>query len=157
MDKASFERLYRELLPGLYRLAQSLLRSEADAQDAVQQAALNAYRALPRMKPGLERAYVTRVVVNECRNIQRARRRVTPVAALEETAAPFAPPDPDLRQAVGRLPEELRLALLLKYMEGYTEKEIAGTLDISVAAVKGRLLRARRRLAEELREEVTLR
>ena len=38
MDKASFERLYLAMLPGLYRIAQSILRSEADAQDTVQQA-----------------------------------------------------------------------------------------------------------------------
>ena len=42
MDKTTFEQLYRELLPGFYRLAQGMLRNAADAQDAVQQAALKA-------------------------------------------------------------------------------------------------------------------
>lgn len=154
MDKASFERLYLEMLPGLYRLAQSMLRCEADAQDAVQQAAVKAWLAQDRMRPGGERAYFARIVVNECRNIQRFRMRQQPVERLPERADP--PPDAALKLAVEALPGELKLPLLLKYMEGYTEREVAAILQISVPAVKGRLFRARRRLARELNEEVEL-
>ena len=123
MDKATFEQLYRQMLPGLYRLALSILRHGADAQDAVQQAAVKAYLAAERIRPGGERAYFTRIVVNECRNIQRSRMRQTPVAEVPER--PAVGPNDDLRLAVEALPEELRLILLMKYMEGYSEKEIA--------------------------------
>lgn len=154
MDKATFEQMYREMLPGLYRLAQSLLRQSADAQDAVQQAAVKAWLSLERMRPGGERAYFTRIVINECRNLQRQRLRQQPVEAVPERAA--EPPNDDLRRAVGALPEELRLPLLMKYMEGYREKEIAAALGIGVPAVKSRLFRARRRLKELLAEEAEL-
>ena len=73
MDKTIFEQVYRDMLPGLYRLAQSMLRQTADAQDAVQQAAVSAWLSLERIRPGGERAYFTRIVINECRNIQRQR------------------------------------------------------------------------------------
>lgn len=154
MDKAAFEALYRDMLPGLYRLAQSILRHTADAQDAVQQAAVNAWQARGRIRPGNERAYFTRIVINECRNIQRKRMRILPVADVPDTVC--MPPDTELKIAVAGLPEDLRLPLLLKYMEGYSEKEAAAALDITVPALKARLHRARRRLAKELREEVEL-
>ena len=60
----------------------------------------------------------------------------------------------ELRRAIDGLPERLRLPLLLKYMEGYSEKEAAAALGITLPALKGRLLRARRQLAKELKEEV---
>ena len=149
MDKTTFEQLYRDMLPGLYRLAQSMLRQTADAQDAVQQAAVSAWLSLERI-----RAYFTRIVINECRNIQRQRMRQTPVESVPERAED-APSD-DLKLAVAALSEELRLPLLMKYMEGYREREIAEALEISVPSVKNRLFRARRKLKELLTEEAEL-
>ena len=154
MDKTTFERLYRDMLPGLYRLAQSMLRQTADAQDAVQQAAVNAWLSLERIRPGSERAYFTRIVINECRNIQRQRMRQTPVETVPERAGET--PNDDLKAAVEALPEALRLPLLMKYMEGYREKEIAEALEISVPSVKNRLFRARHKMREMLTEEAEL-
>ncbi|MBR1821993.1 MAG: sigma-70 family RNA polymerase sigma factor [Clostridia bacterium] len=154
MDKTTFEALYREMVPGLYRLAQGMLRHPADAQDAVQQAAVKAYLAADRIRPGGERAYFARVVINECRNIQRQRMRTLPVA--EPPARESREPDSELKLAIEGLPLELRLPLLMKYMEGYSEKEVAAALDLSVPAVKSRLFRARRALRQALKEEVAL-
>ena len=154
MDRTDFERLYLDMLPGLYRLAQSILRNPADAQDAVQQAAVKAWLALDRLPAGGERAYFTRIVINECRNIQRQRMKVMTTAELPERGLP--PKDRELAQAVAKLPEALRLPLLMKYMEGYSEREISAALGIGVPAVKSRLYRARRRLERALKEEVEL-
>lgn len=154
MNKTTFEQMYREMLPGLYRLAQSILRHTADAQDAVQQAAVKAWQARDRIRSGNERAYFTRIVINECRNIQRGRMRILPVAEFPDTG--YMPPDMELKNAVAALPENLRLPILLKYMEGYSEKEVAQALDITVPTLKARLHKARRQLERELREEVEL-
>ena len=154
MDKATFEQLYRDMLPGLYRLAQSMLRQTADAQDAVQQAAVSAWLSLERIRPGGERAYFTRIVINESRNIQRQRMRQTPVESVLERAEEAR--GDDLKLAIDALPEELRLPLLMKYMEGYREREIAEALDIGVPSVKNRLFQARRKLRELLTEEAEL-
>ena len=154
MDKTTFEQLYRDMLPGLYRLAQGILRHTADAQDAVQQAAVKAWQARDRIRSGNERAYFTRVVINECRNIQRGRMRILPVADFPDQG--YMPPDRELADAIAALPEHLRLPVLLKYMEGYSEKEAAAVLDITVPTLKARLYKARRQLAKELKEEVEL-
>lgn len=154
MNKTTFEQMYREMLPGLYRLAQSILRHTADAQDAVQQAAVKAWQARDRVRSGNERAYFTRIVINECRNIQRQRMRILPVAEFPDEG--YMPPDMELKNAVAALPENLRLPILLKYMEGYSEKEAAQALDITVPTLKARLHKARRQLERELREEVEL-
>ncbi len=62
----------------------------------------------------------------------------------------------DLKRAIDALDSALRIPFLLKYMEGYSEKEVAKTLGITVANVKSRLLRARRKLKKELTEEEEL-
>ena len=148
MIKTDFEQLFMAMYPGLYRLACSILRHEADAQDAVQQAAVNAWAAADRMKPGREKAYITRVVINECRNIQRHRLRIVPMERPEDTPDPSRP-DSELKAVVDSLPELLRLPLLLRYMEGYSEKEAAGILRIPLNTLKARLKRARAKLRDE--------
>ena len=154
MDDESFIRLCEARAEALYRTAYSLLGARQDAEDAVQQALLRAWAARDRVRPGSERAWLLRIAVNECRNIQRERMRTTPVERVPERAEPFEPPDIALRDAVDKLPEGLRLPLLLRYMEEMKESEIAAALGLSVTAVKSRLFRARRALRKALGEEV---
>ena len=152
MDDATFMRLFAGNIAPLYRVAVSILRRQQDAEDAVQQALLRGWQARRKAWPGCEKAWMMRIVINECRNIQRYRMRVTPVEVMPET--PSEGPDIALRMAVDALPENLRLPLLLKYMESMSEKDIAIALRLSVPAVKSRLLRAKRTLRNELNEEV---
>lgn len=158
VDAAAFERAAQEALPGLYRLSMSILHAQHDAQDAVQQGLLRAWERRAQARPDELRAWLTRIIINECRNIQRRRMRVFPVEAMPEAAAPEeSEEDADLRRAVDGLPEKLRTPLLLRYMERYSEKEIAAAIGVSVSTVKNRLFRARRALREALLEEVTFR
>ena len=152
MDDATFIRLCEAEMTGLYRMAVSILRRQQDAEDAVQQALLKGWTARQKAWRGSERAWLMRIVINECRNVQRYRMRVSPVETLPET--PSDVPDVGLRLAVDALPEALRLPLLLKYMESMSEKDIAVALRLSIPAVKSRLLRARRTLRKALNEEV---
>lgn len=154
MDKMQFTNLCQEYTPGLYRISVSILRNQADAQDAVQQGLMKAWQARERVYPGREQAWLTRIVVNECRSIQRRRMRMIPSEHLPETT--YTPPDIGLRDAVDQLPEGLRLPLLLRYMEGMTDAEAASALGLSCTALRGRLFRARRALAKLLSEEVDL-
>ena len=154
MNEAAFISLCQMHMPGLYRISLAILRSHADAQDAVQQGLMKAWTARDSVRPGSERAWLTRIVINECRNIQRQRARMVPVDVLPEP--PYTPPDTALKEAIDALPERWRLPLLLKYMEGMSEKEAAGVLGISQTALKGRLHRARKALEKTLNEEVEL-
>ncbi len=152
MNKVSFEQLYMEQLPALYRLAQGILRHPADAQDAVQQAVLQAWQRLVAIRPGSERAYLARIVINECRNIQRRRQRTVPVPDIPDHPVPEAGLR-ELRDAVEKLPEKLRIPFLLVYMEGYNAKEAASVMGVTLFALKSRLKRAKTILQIELSEE----
>ena len=152
MNKVSFEQLYMEQLSGLYRLAQGILRHPADAQDAVQQAVLQAWQRVDTIRPGSEKAYLARIVINECRNVQRRRIRTIPVPDIPDHAFPEAGLR-ELRNAVDRLPEKLRLPFLLVYMEGCSAKEAASVMGVTLFALKSRLKRAKTILQIELSEE----
>lgn len=141
-------------LNGLYKLAVSILRHGPDAQDAVQQALLKTWERRASIREDSFRAYLTRVVINECRNIQRHRMRVAP-QELPTLAAPEAPEEHrELYEAISALPERYQLPIMLKYLNGLSEKEAASTLKIPVTAFKSRLHRARKALKEQLSREV---
>ena len=151
MTKQEFASEAEALAPSLRRIALSIVRSEHDAQDAVQQALLRVWERRERVDPARLKAYLTRAVINACRDVQRARMRSVPMDAMPERAV--EPPDTALRDAVESLEEKLRTPLLLHYMEGYTEREIARALSLSLPQLKSRMFRARRKLRAMLSEE----
>lgn len=154
VEDGRFTEETKTILPTLYRICMSMLGSEADAQDAVQQALMKAWEKRASVRPDRFRAWLTRISINECRNIQRHRMRVEP-ADMGKEISPYIPPDVELAEAVQSLPDNLRIPLLLKYMEAWTEKEIAAALRLPQTTVKNRLYRARRALEKTLTEEVT--
>ena len=154
MDKSSFEQLYLQQLPGLYRLAMSILHHRDDAQDAVQQSVLEAWKKVDHIRGGKEKAYLARIVINECHNIQRPRQRVTPVFAFPEQSKDNLTAEVCvLKESLNAIPEKLRTPFLLVYMEGYSEKEAAEALGITLYSVKSRLKRSKQKLKIELGEE----
>ncbi len=154
VDEKAFCDVSKILFPTLYRIGMSIVHSDADAQDAVQQALMKAWVHREKIHREKLRPWLTRTMINECRNIQRHRMRVTPVERMDENGV-YIPPDSGLAEAMAALPEKLRIPLLLKYGEHYCEKEVAQTLDITVSTVKNRLYRARKALEKNLKAEVT--
>lgn len=150
MTKKQYGDEAERLAPSLRRIAYSIVRSEHDAQDAVQQALLAVWARREHVELARLKPYLTRAVINACRDIQRARQRTIPMEEMPEAA--YQPPDGTLRDAVERLPEELRLPLLLHYMEGYKLAEIAGALGQSLPQLTSRLFRARKQLKRILEE-----
>ena len=151
MTKQEFASQAEALAPSLRRIALSIVRSEHDAQDAVQQALLGVWERRERVDAARLKAYLTRSVINACRDVQRARMRSVPMDAMPERA--YEPPDTALRDAVGALEEKLRTPLLLHYMEGYSEREIMAALSLSLPQLKSRMFRARRKLKAMLSQE----
>lgn len=143
---AVFQQQTEQLAPTLYRIAQSILRAPHDAEDAVQEALIKLWEKKDRCKEETFGPYLIRIVINECRNIQRSRMRQTPVENLPESGDCTPENDLDLAQALDALPESLRLPLLLFYMEGWPSDWIAKALRISPIAVRNRLHRARKQL-----------
>ncbi len=150
MTKKQYEDEVERLAPSLRRIAYSIVRNEHDAQDAVQQALLAVWARRECVEFARLKPYLTRAVMNACRDIQRARQKAIPMKEMPEMC--YQPPDGVLADAVERLPEELRLPLLLHYMEGYKLAEIAGALGQSLPQVTSRLFRARKRLKRMLEE-----
>lgn len=138
----------------------SRLGSREEAEDAAQTTFLNAFQALQRgVVPQYESAWLFAIADNVCRVRRRAagrRSRVEfarDVQTLEETAAAHQPDSDELlglAEALARLPERQRHALLLREWHGLSYEEIARELDISHAAVETLLFRARRSLAQDL-------
>ena len=126
MESNAFSRIAEENMQGLYRLSFSILHTRHDAQDAVQQGLLRAWERRETARPEQIRAWLTRIVINECHNIQRKRMRVVLMGEMPEMAAPedTYEAEAELRSAIDSLPEKLRVPLLLRYMERYSETEI---------------------------------
>ncbi|HVD01260.1 MAG TPA: RNA polymerase sigma factor [Candidatus Dormibacteraeota bacterium] len=149
-ERRLFVALLEPVLPGAYHLAFGMLRSEADAEDAVQEAVLSAWKHFKRFRPGSDvRPWLLKIVANQCRGQLRNRWNgvvkeplVTPAA----TAAALDAQDLDLRRALGNLPYDQRLVLVLRYYLDLSFEEVGKTLGVSTKAAKSRTHRALERL-----------
>ena len=169
-DRAAFDELVRATYPDAYALAARLLGDEHDARDAVQEAYLRAYQAIRGFRG--EAAFSTwlyRIVAN-CAASQLERRgriahhtldTVTPPEADPALADPRPEHDPEARSLTGadrqrlagalaRLPDRLRVVVVLRDVYELPHDAIAAELGISTAAARVRLHRARRLLREAL-------
>lgn len=136
----------------LYRVAYTILRNDADCQDAVQDALLKAWTKRQKLRDDRYfRTWLTRILINACHDILRKRRRVFPMDTMQEQAESF--PDPALSIALGRLPEKLRLPLMLFYSENMTYKEISQTLRIPVTTVQSRIRNGKKLLRKEMEDD----
>lgn len=137
----------------LYRISRSMLRCDADCKDAVQEAVLKAWSRRHTLRDvSLFPTWLTRILINECRNLLRKQARMIPMEEIEAGVDP-AIPNPDLQRALTGLDESLRLPLVLHYVSGFSVSEISQMLRIPSGTVKWRLSRARKALAKELNEE----
>ena len=149
MERGLVLALYDEYADSVYRVALGYLRTPCDAQDAVQSVFCKLLERELTVYPGRERAFLTKLTINHCKNQLAAAKRRAP-AALDELELPAEPEDRALWHAVMALPEKYRLVVVLHCLEGYSFAEIAGFLHITPSAVSMRLHRARKILSEEL-------
>lgn len=147
----AFAALYERLAEPALRFAAAVMGNDSLAADAVQEAFLRVHRNLDRFderKPFDPWFY--RILLNECRRAMRWRKRLAPVESMPDRAAPQQDEYRALYEAVGSMEIGLREPLVLHYLMGYRDREIAAILGVSVMAAKGRLKRAREKLRQEL-------
>jgi len=150
-DKALTAGMQEQLAP-LYRLSLSILHSQADAQDAVQQGMLRAWEKRRQVSEEYKiRAWLARIVVNECRNIQRKNRWET-VNNQEERIAYPQDADRTMHDLILSLPDKLRLPVVLVFMEGMTGAQAAKALAIPQGTVHSRIHKARQILKTKWEE-----
>ena len=169
-DTRAFDELVLRYRDRVYRLAFKILRHEEDAAEALQDAFLSAYRGLKNFKSeSTFSTWLYRVATNA--SLMKYRKRRDDHVSLEQSQSyqpdpePLAIPDWSqqpleelldaetrevMEEGLRRLPEDLRLVFVLRDEDGHSNAEVAEMLDVSVAAVKSRLHRARIALRDRL-------
>ena len=157
LDQETFSALVVENQETLFHTAKAILRSDEDAEDAVQEAICAAFERRGSLREADKfRPWLLRILVNKCYDTCRRRR---PTVDLEDVADYLPAKTQDhterltLWQAVMTLSGDLRSAVTLLHYDGLSIREISGVLGISEAAVKTRLSRGRARLRQLLEEK----
>lgn len=147
-----YVRLYHTIL---YLLAFSYVRSRAEAEYICQDAFVRmmCFRGEFTTDEDCKR-WLIRVIINLSKNLLKSCRR-TRTEEIDENIPQKSPAESELLELVKSLPPEYGAVIHLFYYEGYSVKEIAVMLGISVTAVTSRLSRGRRRLKKLLTEEET--
>jgi RNA polymerase sigma-70 factor, ECF subfamily len=176
-DTGAFEILMRRYNQLLFRTARSILKSDEETQDAVQEAYLNAWRALPTFRSDSKLStWLVRIVINEAlgRVRKRAGTNVVPLdimggggQLLEPEEAMEADKDEQPDQIFGRgeirrlmesridaLPEAFRTVFMLRAVQELSVEEVAAALKIPEATVRTRFFRARSLLRESLSRDI---
>lgn len=170
-DKAAFDLLVLRYQSRIINLVSRFVRNPSDALDVTQEAFLKAYRAMPSFRG--DSAFYTwlyRIAVNTAKNwlaIQSRRsadsemdyeeiERIEGNSALREYATPERLLLKDEIQAtviaaIEELPEDLRLAIMLREVEGLSYEEIASVMECPIGTVRSRIFRAREAIDKQLK------
>ena len=150
-DLAAFERLVLRHQESAWRTAYRMLGCHQTAEDVAQEAFLRVFEAAKRYRPTAAfRTYLYRIVVRLCLDHLRKRRPLPTDNLLPaddwpspEQGAAHAEQAQAVQEAIGRLPPKQRTAVVLRYYEGLSGREIAVAMETSLKAVERLLARAR--------------
>lgn len=173
-QRAAFEREAMPHMQALYGKAYRLIGNSHDAEELVQETYLRAYRTFSNFKPGTNsKAWLFKILysvfVNRYRKQQREPYKVSMDDIEERFGQTLADPgydpekeiignphfewrEPEVKEALGQLPEEFRAAVLLVDVEGMTYEEASEALDCPIGTLRSRLYRARKGLYTALHE-----
>jgi RNA polymerase sigma-70 factor, ECF subfamily len=156
-QREAFEELVRRHSPRVYALALRICRNPDDAEDALQETFIAAYRALPRFdRRARVSTWLYRIAANKCYDALARRRPTVDASALPEAADPHDPfarsgDEQRLVAALDALPQQFREAALLCDVCGLTPAEAGEALGVPEGTMKSRSFRARALLAVALR------
>ena len=171
-DPEAFNRLMEVHERRMYAVAPRMCANREDAQDCLQEAMLRVYRAIGSFKG--ESSFSTwlyRITMNTCLDELRRRKNKQSTSLDDLLDEGWAPSDdrssPEkhavrvetaraLQQTIQELPEDMRAAVVLRDIQGYSYEEIAQILDINVGTIKSRISRGREKLREKLRQRPEL-
>ncbi len=160
-----FERLAEQVFPSLFGTALRLTRDREDASDLTQEAVIRAYEAFDRFDGRNFKAWMLRILTNLYINRYRQRKRegltesLDDEYAAEPVAAEGNTPDrllfdnlvgAEVEEALGKVPADFRMTVLLSDVEGMTYEEIAEATNVPIGTVRSRLARGRAILRREL-------
>jgi RNA polymerase sigma-70 factor (ECF subfamily) len=170
-DKHAFELLVAKYQRKLARLLSRFIRDPAEVEDVAQEAFIKAYRALPNFRG--ESAFYTwlyRIAINTAKNYLVARGRKLPSVDIDAQEAEQYQGESSLKdyetperlslrdeiettvfKAIEELPEDLRIAITLREMEGMSYEEIAEAMQCPIGTVRSRIFRAREAIDKRLK------
>jgi RNA polymerase sigma-70 factor (ECF subfamily) len=159
-----FEQVVLPHLDAAYNLARWLIRSPADAEDAVQEACVRALRFFDGFRGGDSRAWLLKIVRNTCYSWVKKNRPAELSDEFDETVHSRESVQDDaeaklvsraeseaVQKALAALPVAFREVLVLREIENLSYKEISDVMGVPMGTVMSSLSRARQRLREELR------
>ena len=153
MGKNDFASRAEQIKTRLYRIAFLYLGSEDMALEAVDEAIYRGFVSLSKLRqPDFLETWLTRILINECKKELRRRKREQPLESVAEEAEDILDTLP-LKEALNRLPQELKEVIILRYFTGFTLSETARNLEIPQGTVVTRQRRALSLLKLELSEE----
>lgn len=171
-DSSSFNRLMELHERRMYAVALRMCADREDAQDCLQEAMLRIYRSINGFKGQSSFAtWVYRVTMNTCLDELRKKKNKQNTSLdglldmgwspVDEQASPEkraidSEVQKCLHAAIGELPEDMRAAVVLRDIQGFTYDEIAQMLDINVGTIKSRISRGREKLREKLKQNTEL-
>lgn len=140
----------------LYSTAKTILADDHDCADAIQETIVKAFSKIGTLRNDkYAKTWLIRILINECYTFLRKSSKLVPMEGMSEMAKTNSDKNADyseLYKALNSLKEELRLPVILYYIEDFNIKEIAQILEISEGAVQKRLARARGKLKRDLQE-----
>ena len=153
MERTAYNRAVKLCLDAVYRAAWNSCKNPHDAEDVVQTVFLKLLECDVDFQDDEHvRRWLIRVAVNESHSLRRSfwRRNVSSLDGQTAEPAFSQPEHSDLFYAVQELPVRYREVVHLYYYEEYSIREIAALLHLSETAVQTRLMRARRKLKQQL-------
>lgn len=150
-DPDAFSALMQSQMQNMYKAARAILNSDEDAADAIADTILTCWEKLDQLKkPEFFRTWMTRILINKCKDIIRKRKRYSFVEEVPDVSVQEEGfENVEWIDALNCLEEKYRLVTVLYYVEGFSTVEIGEMLGMPDSTVRSRLSRARRKLAQE--------
>lgn len=150
-DPDAFSALMQSQMQNMYKAARAILNSDEDVADAIADTILTCWEKLNQLKkPEFFRTWMTRILINKCKDIIRKRKRYSYVEEVPEVSVQEEGfENVEWIDALNCLEEKYRLVAVLYYVEGFSTVEIGEMLGMPDSTVRSRLSRARRKLAQE--------
>jgi RNA polymerase sigma-70 factor (ECF subfamily) len=149
LNKDEFADLVIKNQISMYRLAMSILKNTTDAEDAVSESILIAYKHLSSLKkPDSFKAWIMTILSNVSKNMLKKREKIDLYKEMDLFEKNAKEDSNEIWELVLTLSEEYSQVVILYYYEGFTTKEIAKILHIPEGTVKSRLSRARNKLQQ---------
>lgn len=154
MNKEALGELIINATDTMYRVAKTILTSDDDCHDAISETIVKAYSKIYTLrKDEFAKTWLIRILINECYGLLKRNKRIVSLEAYEDSLESREKEDyRELYLAIKRLPEKLRITIVLYYLEGYSVRECATILHTSETAIKKRLLRGRNILKKYLED-----